>query len=321
MFISTANKQRIKMKNLVKSTVIIFLVFCALKTTNAQQEPQYTQYMFNMMSVNPAYTGTREALNALMLSRLQWVGLSGAPRSHTFALHSPIKDRRMGLGASVIADNIGPVTNTYFNLNYAHRVSITDNLTLSLGIKGGIYNYYVGLSSLSVNEVDNSFDQDYSRNLQPNFGTGMYLYTNKYYVGFSVPKLLKSELYDNTVTDVQSKLKLHYFVTSGYVFDVSNDFKFKPSFLAKMVEGAPPSLDVTAQAVFKDQIWLGTTYRVGDAISLLFEMQVTSQIIVGYSYDITISEMDHVTNGGHEILLSFDFAGFRKEKVKSPRYF
>lgn len=309
------------MKNLLKLTIVAFVGFCSIKVSHAQQEPQYTQYMFNMMAVNPAYTGTRQALNALALSRLQWVGLNGAPRSHTFALHSPIKDRRIGIGASVIADNIGPVTNTYFNLNYAHRVSLTDKLTLSLGIKAGLYNYYAGLSSLSVNEIDNAFIKDYSKNLQPNFGTGLYLYSDKYYFGFSVPKLLKSELYNNSVTEVQSKLKLHYFATAGYVVDVNSNLKFKPSFLTKFVDGAPPSLDLTAQAVIKDQIWLGTSYRLGDAIALLFEIQVTPQVIVGYSYDLTISEMEHVTNGGHEILISFDFAGFRSDKVRSPRYF
>ena len=309
------------MKNIVKLAIIVLLGFSSIKGSYAQQEPQYTQYMFNMMAVNPAYTGTRESLNALVLSRLQWAGLDGAPKSHTFALHTPIKDRKIGLGASVIADNIGPVTNTYFNMNYAHRVSLSEKLTLSLGIKAGIYNYYAGLSSLSVNEIDIAFDSDYRKNLQPNFGTGLYLYSDKYYFGFSVPKLLKSEIYDNTATEVQSKLKLHYFVTSGYVFDLNSDFKLKPSFLAKFVNGAPPSVDLTAQAVIKDRVWLGTSYRIGDAIALLFEIQVTPQVIVGYSYDITISEMEHVTNGGHEILISYDFAGFRSEKVKSPRYF
>lgn len=309
------------MKHKTKLSILAFIGFCSIKATYAQQEPQYTQYMFNMMAVNPAYTGTRESLNALVLSRLQWTGLDGAPRSHTFALHTPIKDRKIGIGASVIADNIGPVTNTYFNLNYAHRVALTEKLTLSLGLKAGVYNYYVGLSSLSVNEIDNAFDRDYRKNLQPNLGTGLYLYSDKYYFGFSIPKLLKSELYNNSITDLESKLKVHYFLTSGYVFDISDDFKLKPSFLAKFVEGAPPSVDLTAQAVIKNQFWLGTSYRIGDAIALMFEMQVTPQVIVGYSYDITVSEMQHVTNGGHEILISYDFAGFRSDKIRSPRYF
>ncbi len=300
---------------------VIVIVMSASKLFG-QQEPQYTQYMFNMMSVNPAYTGTREALNALMLSRLQWVGVKGAPNSHTFALHTPIKDKRIGLGASVISDNIGPVTNTYINLNYAHRVKLNEKITLSLGLKGGIYNYYVGLTDLSLNEQDLSFQQDYKKNFQPNLGAGAYLYTKDYYVGLSVPKLIKTELEEIGISDgLKSELKRHFFITGGYIYELNPEWKLKPSTIIKMVEGAPPSVDITAQALYMDKFWMGTTYRVGDALAFLFEVQATHQLMVGYSYDVTLSGMSNVSNGTHEILISFDFAGFTNDKVKSPRYF
>lgn len=309
------------MKKILYITALCLIQF-ASGDLKAQQEPQYTQYMFNMMAVNPAYTGTRESLNALLLSRLQWVGVEGAPRSHTFALHTPIKSKKMGIGFSVIADNIGPVTNTYFNLNYAYRVKLTEKMTLSLGLKGGIYNYYVGLSSLELNDPDNSYNQDYKKNFQPNIGTGLFLYTDDYYIGFSVPKLVQTDLESvSTSDDFSSELKRHYFISAGYVFRLNEDWKLKPSILNKIVEGAPPSLDITAQALYRNRFWLGTTYRVGDAIALLFEMQITEQLLVGYSYDFTASDMSNVTNGSHEILISFDFKGFSNEKVKSPRYF
>jgi len=314
------NSNQNTMHKLSTYTIMLVLLLGSL-SLKAQQEPQYTQYMFNMMSVNPAYTGTRNSLNALLLSRLQWVGVEGAPRSHTFALHTPIKDKKIGIGASVIADNIGPVTNTYINLNYAHRINLTENMVLSLGIKGGIYNYYVNLSDLQLNEFDNSFSEDYQKNFQPNLGAGAYLYTKDYYVGFSVPKLLKTDLEDVGTDDIPTELKLHYFLTGGYVFDINSDWKLKPSVLSKFVEGAPPSLDITAQALYNERFWFGTTYRVGDAIAFLFEMQVNRQLIVGYSYDYTLSGMNDQSNGSHEILISFDFEGFSNDKVKSPRYF
>ncbi len=312
------------MKNKIFYTILIITMLSVFKPNLAvaQQEPQYSQYMFNMMSVNPAYTGTREALNALLLSRIQWVGLDGAPRSHTFALHTPIQDKKIGIGASVISDNIGPVTNTYVNLNYAHRVKLNNKVNLSMGIKGGFSNYYARLSKLSTGEQDDSFNQDFSDNFQPNFGVGAYLYSPKYYVGISVPRLIQTNLKNTSVNvDVVSELKRHYFITAGYVFDVNSEWKIKSSLFNKIVEGAPPSFDITAQAIYNDKFWLGTTYRIGDALVALFEMQVNRQLVVGYSYDITLSGMSRVSDGSHEILISYDFAGFTNNKVKSPRYF
>lgn len=305
----------------LKKYIIVAVLMLGGINLQAQQEPQYTQYMFNMMSVNPAYTGTRNSLNALLLSRLQWVGVEGAPRSHTFALHTPIKDKRIGVGASVIADNIGPVTNTYINLNYAHRFNVTEKMVLSLGLKGGIYNYYVSLSDLKLNESDNTFSEDYKQNFQPNLGAGAYLYTQDYYVGFSVPKLIKTDLEDVGTDDIPTELKVHYFITAGYVFELNSDWKLKPSLMNKLVEGAPPSLDITAQALYLDKFWFGSTYRVGDALAFLFQMQVNRQLIIGYSYDYTLSGLKSESNGSHEILISFDFEGFSNDKVKSPRYF
>lgn len=306
---------------LINLVLIVSLITLVREESKAQQEPQYTQYMFNMMSVNPAYAGTREAMNALLLSRWQWVGVDGAPTSHTFALHTPINNKKIGVGASVIADNIGPVTNTYVNLNYAHRIPLSEQITLSLGLKGGIYNYHVGLSSLELNEIDDNFQQDYKNNFQPNIGAGAYLYTKDYYVGFSVPKMIKTNLEDVGVDDIPTELKRHYFFSAGYVFKLDSKWKLKPSIINKMVEGAPPSLDITAQALYRDRFWFGTTYRVGDALAFLVEVQANRQLIVGYSYDYTLSGMSSVSDGSHEILISYDFAGFSNDKVKSPRYF
>ncbi|MCW3789804.1 PorP/SprF family type IX secretion system membrane protein, partial [Plebeiibacterium sediminum] len=220
----------------------------------AQQEPLYTQYMFNTVSVNPAYAGTRNAMNVLLLSRLQWAGLDGAPRTYNLTMHTPLNNYKMGLGFSIVKDTYGPVDNTYFNFNYAYRVNVSENMILSMGIKGGIYNYYVGLNDVFVqNGSDASFSGNYDKKLQPNAGMGLYLYSNKWYAGFSIPKLIQTDLSgDQMTTSNVSDLRRHYFVMAGYVFDLSSDLKFKPSFINKVVEGAPPSTDITGQFLYKN---------------------------------------------------------------------
>jgi len=300
-------------------TVLLVLSASGVK---AQQEPQYTQYMFNTVSVNPAYAGTRNAMNILLLSRLQWTGMTGAPRTYDFTIHTPLNSYQMGLGLSVVSDTYGPVNNYYINVNYAYRVSLNEKLVLSMGIKGGIYNYDVNLSKLNVGESDVAFNTDVQQRLQPNAGVGLYLYSDDFYVGASVPKLINTELSKERVAASSlGELKQHFFVMGGYVFDVNKDFKFKPSMLTKVVQGAPPSIDVTAQGLIKDTYWIGASYRIGDAVALIANLRLNSQLMVGYSYDITTSDLNSYGGGSHEIIVSYDFDGFLKNKVKSPRYF
>nr|WP_319400951.1 type IX secretion system membrane protein PorP/SprF [uncultured Carboxylicivirga sp.] len=289
----------------------------------AQQEPLYTQYMFNTVSVNPAYAGTRNTMNVLLLSRIQWTGLEGAPRTYNLTMHTPLNNYKMGLGFSIVKDSYGPVDNTYFNFNYAYRINVSENTILSMGIKGGIYNYYVGLSDLSVEDgSDASFSGNYERKTQPNAGMGLYLYSKKWYAGFSIPKLIQTDLSGNQVTTSNiSDLRRHYFLMAGYVFDLNEDFKFKPSFINKVVEGAPPSTDITAQLLYKNSYWIGTTYRWGDAFAVIANIQLSKQLMVGYSYDFSVSNLATYNNGSHEIIISYDFDGFLKNKVISPRYF
>lgn len=301
----------------------LMLVFSAQKAFG-QQEPQYTQYMFNMLSVNPAYAGTSESLNMLLMSRIQWVGLEGAPRSHTFSAHTPINNKKIGVGASIISDNIGPVRNTYINLNYSHRVKLNESLTLALGLKAGINNFNLGLQDLRLTDetvTDQAFQHDVSNNFRPNIGTGAYLYHETFYVGFSVPKLLKTNLKANEGQVPVSQLKQHYFLAGGYVHQLNSEWRLKPSVLTKFVNGAPPSADITAQALYQDKYWLGCTYRVGDALAFLLNMQINEQLMVGYAYDVTLSGMNNISNGSHEIMVSFDFKGLTSNKIKSPRFF
>ncbi len=303
--------------------ISLVLLFVGLQKSQAQQEPLYTQYMFNTVSVNPAYAGTRNAMNMLFLTRMQWVGLEGAPETYNFTMHTPLNNYKMGLGFSIVADSYGPVKNTYFNFNYAYRISLTDKITLSMGIKGGIYNYYVSLLDLNVgSDTDAAFNGNIEQKVQPNAGLGFYMYTNKWYAGFSIPKLIQTDLtgYQSTTGSI-SDLKRHYYLMAGYVFDINETLKFKPSFINKVVQGAPPSTDITAQFLYQNTYWLGATYRIGDAVAFLANIQVNKQLMVGYSYDFSTSALSHYNNGSHEIIISYDFDGFLKKKVISPRYF
>ncbi|WP_244828258.1 PorP/SprF family type IX secretion system membrane protein [Carboxylicivirga sediminis] len=313
------------MKRLYKNTLVVLatmlLLLCSGKVS-AQQEPLYTQYMFNTVSVNPAYAGTRNAMNLLLLSRMQWTGMAGAPRTYDFTMHTPLNNYKMGLGLSVVSDSHGPVNNYYVNVNYAYRVSLSESLTLSMGIKGGIYNYYVNLSDINVGDSDVAFMDNVEQRFQPNAGLGLYMYSDKFYVGASVPKLIQTELSgDQSSYGSTSDLKQHFFLMGGYVFDLNKDLKFKPSLITKVVNGAPPSTDLTGQFLIKDTYWLGATYRIGDAVAFIGNIRLNKQLMVGYSYDFTVSALNNYNNGSHEIIVSYDFDGFLKNKVKSPRYF
>ncbi|TRX70925.1 type IX secretion system membrane protein PorP/SprF [Carboxylicivirga sp. M1479] len=313
------------MNRLYKNTLVVLsalLLFVGVQKVQAQQEPLYTQYMFNTVSVNPAYAGTRNAMNVLLLSRMQWTGMEGAPRTYDFTMHTPLNNYKMGLGLSVVSDSHGPVNNYYINVNYAYRVSLSESLTLSMGVKGGIYNYYVNLTNLNVGDEDVAFMDNVEQRFQPNAGLGLYLYADKYYFGASVPKLIQTTLNgEQSTTGSLSDLKQHVFLMGGYVFDINEDVKLKPSVLTKIVNGAPPSTDITAQCLYKDTYWLGATYRIGDAVALIGNIRLNKQLMIGYSYDFTVSELNNYNNGSHEIIISYDFDGFLKNKVKSPRYF
>jgi type IX secretion system PorP/SprF family membrane protein len=310
-------------KQIVPGLMVCVMSFLGLRPGLAQQEPLYTQYMFNALSVNPAYAGTTNSLNVLALTRYQWAGLKGAPRTFTFSMHAPIQRKKMGLGLSIVQDEVGPTKNFYLSADYAYRINLTEKLTLSMGLKAGIYNYFIGLTRLDlVNGNDMSFQQDQQKKFNPNVGAGFYLYTDQWYAGLAVPTLIENafDAKNQTVSSL-SDLKRHYYFIAGYVLQMNSDWAFKPSFVEKVVTGAPLSTDFTAQFLYKGKYWFGTSYRIGDALAFLLDMKITDQLMIGYSYDITLSKLAGYSNGSHEILLSFDFDRFEPKKVKSPRYF
>lgn len=299
---------------------LLVFVLIGIGKLNAQQEPMYTQYMFNTLSVNPAYAGTRNALNLNTLTRLQWVGLEGSPKTFSLALHSPINKRKIGLGLTLVTDEVGPVNNTYFTANYAYRLKITEELTLSMGIKGGISSYYVGLTDLSLNDPEDPNFQNNEKKISPNAGVGFYLYHEKFYVGISAPKLFETTVDEEYATS-ENELKRHYYIIGGYIWQINTKWVFKPTLLTKAVSGAPVSNDISMQFLYNNRIWMGAMYRIGDAAGIFVDVKINNQITIGYGYDFSLNGLSGINSGTHELMISYDFDKFAGNKVKSPRYF
>ncbi len=303
---------------------LLFLIVLLLLITSisslGQQEPMFTQYMFNTLSVNPAYAGTRNALNLNSLTRIQWVGIDGAPKTISLALHAPINKKKIGVGFSIVDDEVGPVRNTYIAINYAYRIKISESLTLSMGIKGGANNYTLGLTNLEVNEQNDPDFQNNERKLVPNVGMGFYLSSNRYYVGNLARKLVETVI-DEKYSAKGNEFRRHYYIIGGFVFPINSNWIFKPTILTKAVEGAPLSNDISLQFLYNERIWFGAMYRIGDAAGALLAMKINKQLTVGYAYDFALSDLSGLNKGTHEIMLSFDFTGTPAKKVISPRYF
>ena len=284
----------------------LIILFVGIGNMMAQQEPMFTQYMFNSLTINPAYAGTTETLNLNTLTRLQWVGLEGSPKTFSLTAHTPIEGRKIGLGITLVTDEIGPVNNTFFTINYAYRLRVTDDLTLSMGLKGGISSYTVGLTDLSVIDPEDPQFQSNEKKISPNLGFGFYLYGDQYYVGFSAPKLIQTTVDDEYATD-ENQLKRHYFIAGGYNCQINSEWLLKPSLLTKIVAGSPVSNDITVQGLYNDLVGAGVMYRIGDAAGLFVFGKVYKELQVGYGYEYSLNGLSGINSGTHEIMLTYDF--------------
>ena len=302
--------------------ILLLIVVLGAKHGFSQQDPMYTQYMNNILSVNPAYAGSKDMLSLQLMSRNQWVSFDGAPVTQTFSIHTPITKYHMGLGFSVLKDEIGPIAQTGAYIDYSYSIDFDQGKFLSFGLKGGVNFYDASLQNLStVDPNDPIFVNDINRKFLPNFGVGLFYYSPRFFAGLSVPKLLQNVINERDFSsEFLSKEQIHYFFMTGYVLDLNRILKFKPYILVKYVQNAPVSVDLTAQLLFYDRLWVGAMYRVGDAVGLMMQVHVTNQLRVGYAYDVSANDLSTFNNGSHEILIGWDF-NFGRGKVKSPRYF
>lgn len=284
----------------------------------AQQQVMFTQYMFNYLALNPAYAGSHESLNASALLREQWTGLDGAPSTQTFSIHSPVRNQKMGLGFLFLHDKIGVTNQNGAYLSYAYRIPFLNGGKLAMGIQGGFVNYHAKFSLVS--STDPTFATGDVREWQPNFGAGLYYSTDRFYAGLSLPQLIETT-FDKHNTDSDSKLVRHYFLSSGYVFDLNEDLKLKPNVLVKYVSGAPLEIDLNTNLLIKETVWIGFSWRSFDSIDAILQLQITERIQLGYSYDFaTQSDLRRINSGSHEFMLNYRIPR-RGERIVTPRYF
>ncbi len=298
---------------------IILLSMFFIKEGNAQQDPMYTQYMYNTLSVNPGYAGSRGALSGTLLLRKQWVGIDGAPGTQTLTVHSPIYNENMGLGLSVVNDVVGPIHQTMLFADYAYSIQTTANAKLAFGLKAGVNIFQADLQALQAIQGGDPAIYNISNRLLPNVGVGVYYYSDKGYIGLSAPKLLEHNLKSGEIS--ASKERRHYFLIGGYVFDLSDNVKFKPSFLMKAVEGSPLSFDLTGNFFINEKFGIGLAFREGDSFSGLLQYYFTPQFRIGYAYDFTTTELREFNSGTHELMLGYDLFYVDNKRIRSPRFF
>ncbi len=303
----------------MKKIILIIIILFTANNINAQQDPQYTQYMYNMNVINPAYAGSSDATSIGILYRDQWRGIEGAPKTGTMNIHFPA-GKNVGLGFSAISDEIGPVSETNLYVDFSYTLNFANENKLAFGIKAGGTFHDIGLADLTViNPNDPFFSYDANENT-PNLGAGLYFYKpNKYYVSLSVPNILESIHLDNEDVEFGNESR-HLFAAVGYVFDINENFKLKPHSFLKYAPDAPPSIDINANLFMYDFVEFGLGFRTDDSVTAMINFLVTPSIRIGYAYDSIQSELSFLTDASHEIFINFDI-NFKTKVSRSPRYF
>lgn len=296
------------------------LAILSINLIYSQQDPQYTQYMYNMQIVNPAYAGSEGTLNIGLLHRTQWVGLDGAPKTTVAAINAPIK-KNIGMGLSVFADEIGPVKEQNVFVDVSYTIQTSDYGNLAFGLKGGFSFLDAQLSTLDLGDdiPDDVFNNDINDSYA-NFGAGAFYYTDHFYAGLSMPNML-NQFHLNRKGGIISSAseKMHYYLTSGYVFEMNDNLKLKPSVLLKGVEGAPLSIDVAGNVLINNKFELGVSWRIDDSLNALMNIEVARGFRIGYAYDYTLSNLGDFNSGSHEVILLITISNSRNGL--SPRFF
>lgn len=289
--------------------------------SNAQQDAQYTQYMYNTIEVNPAYAGSRGALSVFGLYRTQWIGLDGAPETSTFSVNTPLKNSDLGLGVSLVNDKIGPTVENTLSADLSYTIPTSESWNLSFGIKGTANLFNIDINKLSYEDQDDPQFQNLKNKFSPNVGAGIYYHSDRAYIGLSVPNFIETNRYDSDDVAI-FKEKINYYLIAGYVFNLDRleYIKFKPALMAKMVEGAPLQLDVSGNFMFNDKFVLGFAYRWSASVSAMAGFQVTKGMYIGYGYDHETTQLRKYNSGSHEIFLRFEFFN-NYNKMISPRFF
>lgn len=301
-------------KKIAGFLIVLLVVIISGRNAFAQQDPLYTQYMDNLLVINPGYAGSNEIGNALLVARSQWVSFDGAPSTRSFSYNTSIENKDVGIGISVLSDKIGPTKQTGFYLDYSYFLKVSEDFKLGLGLKAGVSFYRANLTDLITIVPDPIFDNDIYENFLPNIGVGFFLFSDKSYVGLSVPRLIENKITrEDVTTEHVNTQKMHLYLVGGHQFNLNNDFQLKPSVMLKWVRNAPVSLDINALFGFKEKFWVGGMYRFDAAYGIIAQFKPTTKMTIGYSYDITISDFRGYNNGSHEIMFGYDIDFFNRK--------
>lgn len=303
----------------MRTKILLFALMLTGLVGFAQQDAQYTHYMYNTINVNPAYAGSRGVLSAFLLHRTQWVGLDGAPVTNSFSVNTPIGDTNLGAGLSFVNDRIGPTSENKISVDVSYTVPTSEDYKLAFGVKGSANLFNLDRDKLNPENQNDLTLQNIDNNFSPNVGAGIYFYSEKLYVGVSVPNFFETFRYDDNTIAV-NKERMNFYLIGGYVFDLSENLKFKPAFLTKVVEGAPLQLDVSGNFMFMDRFVLGAAWRWDAAVSVMAGFQITDGLFLGYGYDMETTQLRRYNSGSHEVFLRFELIR-RQDRIISPRFF
>lgn len=314
--IQVLNKSSIfKEKQKQKFILLLCVFFLSLTKVSAQQTPHYSQYLYNMQVINPAYVGSRSDLSISVLSRDQWVGVAGAPTTRTFSINGRTYNG-LGIGLTAINDNIGLAETTNVNLDLSYTILTSQYGRLAFGLKGGItfFNNNLEQGITPDNDINPSIDGQ-----SPNVGFGAYYYTQKFFVGLSLPYLLKTSVFRtlNTQNSVGLNENMNYFLTTGAVFNISENILFKPSTLIKYATNLPVSIDLNTNFLVNNTFETGISYRYNDSVNALFAIVIKEKFRVGYTYDYKLGNFGNNLNT-HEIILHIDFTLKRNTRWLLP---
>ena len=298
--------------------ILIFALMFTAVVSFAQQDAQYTQYMYNTINVNPAYAGSRGALSIFGLHRAQWIGMDGAPVTNSFSVNTPINESKIGVGLSVVNDKIGPTVSNNISADISYTIQTSETWKLSFGIKASANMLDLNVSDLNPADQNDPQFQNYQK-FTPNVGAGIYLHSDKAYVGLSIPNMIQTNNYNDEEVAIYKEL-MSYYLIAGYVFDINYNLKFKPALMTKLTSGAPLQIDLSANFMYNDKFVLGAAYRWDAAFSGMAGFQVYEGLFVGYAYDSDITNLKNYNSGSHEIFLRFELFN-HLNKIVSPRFF
>ena len=311
------------MKAMIKKSLVLLVLLWTGKAFG-QQDPMYTNYVFNGLIINPAYAGTHDVLTSTLLYRNQWVNIPGAPKTGIFSLDAPWTNERVGLGLTVLYDKIGVSNRTKVCGAYSYKIELGPG-RLSFGLQVGVGFNTAKLTTVKYTEgtsTDASFSENFNE-VYPDFGLGLYYYTDRFYAGASIPEI-SGKAFVNSFSKKQDATSFnqinHYFLTAGYLFDITPDLKFKPSTLLKIVKGAPLELDINATTWFYDMFALGVSYRSLSSLNFFGQLKLTNQLSFGYAYEYAVTSMGDYSSGSHEVMLQYLF-DFSHSKIVTPRFF